>query len=138
MRSGTVLRISCGASLTRQANYPTQLRTQRGITSRTLRIKSKDPDAWQANLTEGNLSDYKECDAKRESITYDFGLSHTTFALSYISINAISRSVSKTPSTSAKITPRGNFEFQEILVNVAVTIKNKGKVAGATVPQLFR
>ena len=29
--------------------------------------KIKDPDAWQANLPEGNLIDYKEFDVKRRA-----------------------------------------------------------------------
>jgi beta-glucosidase len=101
--------------------------------------KSKDPDAWQANFTEGNLIDYKEFDAKKKSVAYEFGfgLSYTTFELSDIKISAAAGNVSRTPSTSANIAPGGNVDLWEILANVTVTVKNTGKVAGATVPQLY-
>jgi len=72
MKPGTALRISCRAPLTRRANYPTESQMQKGdynkniMDGKKLR-KIEDPDAWQANLPEGNLIDYKEFDVKRRA-----------------------------------------------------------------------
>ena len=41
--------------------------------------ESTNPDAWQADFSEGNLIDYKKFDAANKSVAYEFG-----FGLSYI------------------------------------------------------
>jgi beta-glucosidase len=102
--------------------------------------ESTDPNAWQADFTEGNLIDYKEFDAQKKNPAYEFGfgLSYTTFELSQLEIKVISgKNVSRTPSTTAKILPGGNVELWETLVNVTATVKNTGGVSGAAVPQLY-
>ncbi|KAF2123062.1 avenacinase [Lophiotrema nucula] len=100
---------------------------------------SKDPNAWQANFTEGNLIDYKEFDAENKSVAYEFGfgLSYTTFELSDIKVSLSAQNASRTPSSSAKILPGGNVDLWAILANVTATVKNTGGVLGATVPQLY-
>ncbi|KAF2710089.1 glycoside hydrolase family 3 protein [Pleomassaria siparia CBS 279.74] len=102
-------------------------------------VGSTDPDAWQTDFTEGSLIDYKEFDYYNKSVAYEFGfgLSYTTFELSDIKIDVVQANPSRTPSSSAEILPGGNRELWETLVNVTVTVKNTGKLTGATVPQLY-
>jgi beta-glucosidase len=101
--------------------------------------KSKDPNAWQANFTEGNLIDYKEFDAGDKPVAYEFGfgLSYTTFEISDMKITVTTDNTSRTPSTDADIAPGGNVELWAVLANVTATVKNTGEIEGATVPQLY-
>ncbi|KAL1592675.1 hypothetical protein SLS60_011091 [Paraconiothyrium brasiliense] len=109
------------------------------IVNSTELLESTNPNAWQDDFKEGNLIDYKEFDAAKKSVAYEFGfgLSYTTFDLSNLQIRAAVSNPSRVPNSSAKIIPGGNEELWQTLVTVCATVKNTGAVQGAAVPQLY-
>ncbi|KAF2475113.1 uncharacterized protein BDR25DRAFT_381899 [Lindgomyces ingoldianus] len=117
----------------------TEVDYEKNLVNGTELLESTDPDAWQADFSEGQLIDYKEFDAENKSVAYEFGfgLSYTTFTLSSLGTNIAVASASRLPSPSAKIVPGGNAELWETLVTVSATVKNTGNVSGAAVPQLY-
>ena len=102
-------------------------------------VTSTDPNAWQADFTEGNLIDYKEFDARNASVAFEFGfgLSYTTFNISNLQIEVSASNVSRTPNSAAPIQPGGNVELWATLATVTVTVYNTGSLSGAAVPQLY-
>jgi beta-glucosidase len=102
-------------------------------------VMSTDPDAWQADFTEGNLIDYKEFDANNASVAFEFGfgLSYTTFNISDLQVQVSASNVSRAPSPAAPIQPGGNVELWATLATVSVTVSNTGSLPGATVAQLY-
>jgi beta-glucosidase len=112
---------------------------EKNLVNSTELAESTDPDAWQAEFTEGQLIDYKEFDAQNKSVAYEFGfgLSYTTFELSDMQVDVAAANASRTPSSTARIVPGGNEELWLTLATVSATVKNTGDVAGATVPQLY-
>ena len=111
----------------------------KNLVNSTELVKSRNPDAWQADHTEGQLIDYKEFDAANKSVAYEFGfgLSYTTFSLSNLQVLKAYANVSRTPSANAKILPGGNEELWQTLVTVFAKVKNTGDVDGDAVPQLY-
>ena len=91
-------------------------------------VTSTDPNAWQADFTEGNLIDYKEFDARNASVAFEFGfkLSYTTFNISNLQIEVSASNVSRTPNSAAPIQPGGNVELWATLATVTVTVYNTG------------
>ncbi|OCL12415.1 glycoside hydrolase family 3 protein [Glonium stellatum] len=113
---------------------------ERNIVNSTALLTTTDPNAWQADYSEGQMTDYRYFDSKNESVLYEFGfgLSYTSFALSGLEINKLSRGTTAlTPSPNAPILPGGNSELWDTLFRVSVTVTNTGEVAGAAVPQLY-
>ncbi|KAL5415720.1 hypothetical protein PMIN03_002496 [Paraphaeosphaeria minitans] len=106
------------------------------IVNSTELLESTNPNAWQDDFKEGNLIDYKEFDAANKSVAYEFGfgLSYTTFELSYLQIKSAVSNPSRVPSSSAKINPGGNEELWQTLVTVCATVKNMGALDGPAVP----
>lgn len=109
------------------------------LVNSTALLETSDPDAWQADFTEGGLIDYKEFDARNATVAFEFGfgLSYTTFAMADLHITTSVADASRTPDPSAPIEPGGNVELWATLATVSVTVTNTGSVAGATVPQLY-
>lgn len=110
------------------------------IINSTELLNTNDPDAWQAEFTEGNLIDYKEFDAENKSVAYEFGfgLSYTTFNVSDLVANVVVEgNLSPTPRADAPILPGGNIELWATLATVDVTVSNTGDRDGAAVPQLY-
>ncbi|KAL5398631.1 hypothetical protein PMIN02_001327 [Paraphaeosphaeria minitans] len=106
------------------------------IVNSTELLESTNPNAWQDDFKEGNLIDYKEFDAANKSVAYEFGfgLSYTTFELSYLQIKSAVSNPSRVPSSSAKINPGGNEDLWQTLVTVCATVKNMGALDGPAVP----
>lgn len=80
-------------------------------------------------------------DASDKSVQYEFGygLSYSTFSMSHdIKITPLSKGNEITSlAPPAKIAPGGNPHLWDELYEITATVKNTGKVAGATVLQLY-
>lgn len=104
-------------------------------------VNNNDPNLWQSNFTEGLLIDYRHFDYSNITPRYEFGfgLSYTTFSLSNLQISSNASNVTAyPPSLGSQIPPPGgNPALYDILATVTVDVKNTGRVAGATVPQLY-
>ncbi|KAL1643209.1 hypothetical protein SLS61_009358 [Didymella pomorum] len=111
----------------------------KNLINETALLTTTEPDAWQADFTEGNLIDYKEFDARNASVAFEFGygLSYTTFNISDLRVKVSDKDVSRLPDAAAPIQPGGNVELWATLATVNVTVSNTGKVPGAAVPQLY-
>ena len=111
----------------------------KNLVNGTALLTTTEPDAWQADFTEGNFIDYKEFDARSTSVAFEFGygLSYTTFNISDLRVEVSDQDVSRLPNPAAPIQPGGNVELWTTLVTISVTASNTGQVAGATVPQLY-
>lgn len=102
-----------------------------------------DPDAWQADFTEGLMIDYRHFDHNNITPRYEFGfgLSYTTFSLSKLEIATLPAGQHITTYPSCYKTevppPGGNSALYDTLATVSVTVTNSGSVAGAAVPQLY-
>lgn len=98
------------------------------------------PTEWQANFTEGQLIDYRAFDAKNVTPLYEFrfGLSYTTFDLgSSISTKALVKNPSAAPNPKTAVVIGGHPDLWLDLVKATIQVSNSGKVAGATVVQLY-
>ncbi|KAF4541774.1 Beta-glucosidase 1 [Lasiodiplodia theobromae] len=106
-------------------------------------VETTDPNAWQADFTEGNMIDYKYYIASNttSNVLYPFGygLSYTTFEVSDLVVAAATDAAiaGTTPSADATIIPGGNSELWDTVYTANVTVSNTGDVAGAAVPQLY-
>ncbi|KAF2830866.1 hypothetical protein CC86DRAFT_168323 [Ophiobolus disseminans] len=111
----------------------------RNIVNSTELLGTKDPNAWQADFTEGNEIDYKDFDARNASVKYEFGfgLSYTTFSLLNITTQIVVANASRTPNPAAPILPGGNVDLWATLARVSATVSNTGNLTGATVAQLY-
>ncbi|PVH78843.1 glycoside hydrolase family 3 protein [Cadophora sp. DSE1049] len=98
------------------------------------------PTEWQANFTEGQFIDYRAFDAKNVTPLYEFGfgLSYTTFDLSKsISTKILVKNPSAAPNPRTAIAIGGHPDLWVDLVKASIQVSNSGKVAGATVVQLY-
>ena len=98
------------------------------------------PTGWQADFTEGQMIDYRHFDSKNIVPRYEFGfgLSYTNFTLTEdLEIKQLVKQVAATANPGATIRPGGNPELWVELLRVSTKLKNTGKIAGATVPQLY-
>ncbi|KAL0262517.1 hypothetical protein SLS55_001485 [Diplodia seriata] len=114
------------------------------LVNSTALVETTDPDAWQADFTEGNMIDYKYYVASNttSNILYPFGhgLSYTTFSVSNLTVSSVSSSSSiagTTPSADAPTLPGGNADLWQTVFVANATVANTGRVAGAAVPQLY-
>ncbi|OJD36931.1 beta-glucosidase g [Diplodia corticola] len=117
------------------------------LVNSTALVETTDPDAWQADFTEGNMIDYKYYIASNTTanILYPFGhgLSYTTFSVSDLAVSSSNSSSSSspiagtTPSATAATIPGGNADLWATVSVATVTVANTGAVAGAAVPQLY-
>ncbi|KAH8594126.1 glycosyl hydrolase family 3 N terminal domain-containing protein [Bisporella sp. PMI_857] len=95
---------------------------------------------WQDDFTDGQLIDYRHFDAKNITPLFEFGfgLSYTTFDIvGDLKVKALAQKPLATANKDNKITPGGNPELWNDLVQASVTISNTGSVQGATVAQLY-
>ncbi|KAJ9635170.1 hypothetical protein H2199_008656 [Coniosporium tulheliwenetii] len=103
-------------------------------------LNTTDPNAWQADFTEGQLIDYRHFDARNITPLYHFGygLSYTTFNVSDLSVTNVDAagSVPRLPP-ALPVQPGGNPTLWSTLLRATVTVANTGEVAGAVVPQLY-
>ena len=101
---------------------------------------STDPNAWQADFTEGLLVDYRHFDSANITPRYEFGygLSYTTFSISGLSITPAGSNVTAyPPPISGDPPPGGNSALYYVVATATVTATNTGSVNGATVVQLY-
>jgi beta-glucosidase len=112
---------------------------QRNLLNSTELQESTENDAWQADFTEGQLTDYRYFDAKNMSVAYEFGfgLSYTSFAVSNLAVVCTSQSIPRTPSENATVLPGGNEDLWKTVAVIHATVTNTGPVTGKTVPQLY-
>ena len=97
-----------------------------------------DPNAWQANFTEGLLIDYRHFDSAGIAPRFEFGygLSYSTFNASNLQVTTAGNESAYPPSNSS-VTPGGNPALWDTLATATFTLTNTGSVSGATVPQLY-
>jgi beta-glucosidase len=100
-----------------------------------------DPNAWQADYTEGQMIDYRQFDANgtQPLFEFGFGLSYSTFAMSRnLSVELTNNSLlSALPDKAQGIAPGGLVDLWNIVAAVKVVVTNTGDRAGAVVPQLY-
>ncbi|KAL1634356.1 hypothetical protein SLS56_002366 [Neofusicoccum ribis] len=115
----------------------------RSLVNSTALVETTDPDAWQADFTEGNMIDYRYYIAanRTDSVLYPFGfgLSYTTFNVSDLVVSSATDAsiAGTTPAADATIVPGGNADLWATVYTANVTVTNTGAVAGAAVPQLY-
>ncbi|EOD46699.1 putative beta-glucosidase 1 protein [Neofusicoccum parvum] len=115
----------------------------RTLVNSTALVETTDPDAWQADFTEGNMIDYRYYIAanRTDSVLYPFGfgLSYTTFNVSDLVVSSATDAsiAGTTPGADATIVPGGNADLWATVYTANVTVTNTGAVAGAAVPQLY-
>lgn len=99
----------------------------------------EEPNAWQADFTEGLLVDYRHFDAANITPRYEFGygLSYTTFEIDLPSVSNRTRGISPFPPSQNVTQPGGNAALYDTLITVTGRVKNTGKVAGEAVAQLY-
>ncbi|RSL81148.1 hypothetical protein CEP51_006048 [Fusarium floridanum] len=109
------------------------------ITSSTELLNSDDPNAWQADFTEGLLIDYRHFDYHNIDVRYEFGfgLSYTTFSMGNATVNPLFTGTLTAQPPAAQTVPGGNPNLREALYQVQVAVKNDGAIAGSAVPQLY-
>nr|XP_036587936.1 glycosyl hydrolase family 3 N terminal domain-containing protein [Colletotrichum truncatum]KAF6799077.1 glycosyl hydrolase family 3 N terminal domain-containing protein [Colletotrichum truncatum] len=101
---------------------------------------AQDPNAWQADFTEGLFIDYRHFDARNITPLYDFGygLSYTTFELDGdAKLSVTNKELPMFPAPANGSYPGGNPALWEEVASVAATVKNTGEVSGSQVVQLY-
>ena len=111
------------------------------VTNSMTLMTTTDPNAWQSDFTEGLMIDYRYFDsAPQKPVLYEFGygLSYTTFSISEVRSSSVSGNgdVLALPA-QASTQPGGNPHLWDHLYTVTCTARNTGKIAGATVAQLY-
>ncbi|KAF3047759.1 hypothetical protein E8E12_011618 [Didymella heteroderae] len=99
-----------------------------------------DPNAWQADFTEGQMIDYRHLDANNiePHFEFGFGLSYTEFDMENIlDVNVVGGSLSRSANKSMGIAPGGLRDLWTIAAVASVKITNSGNRAGFAVPQLY-
>lgn len=97
------------------------------------------PTAWQSNLTEGLMVDYRHFDAMEIDPLYEFGfgLSYTTFELaSDLSVNTLTDNM----KYLARASNGSSMPLSELftpVANATIQVSNTGDRSGATVVQLY-
>lgn len=105
----------------------------------TTAVNTTGKDDWQANFDEKLEIDYRYFDAQNKSVLYEFGfgLSYTTFSLTDLKTNALTRNLTAAPAIESPPSPGGNKHLWDNIYNVTATLTNTGSVLGAGVPQLY-
>ncbi|KAE8331461.1 beta-glucosidase G [Aspergillus sergii] len=98
-----------------------------------------DPNGRQVNFSEGQLIDYRHFDSAGITPRYEFGygLSYTTFSIEEVSFKSKTNKVSPLPDKRKSVQPGGHPDLYEVIATVQFKVTNTGKLAGATVPQLY-
>ncbi|THZ08588.1 putative beta-glucosidase [Aureobasidium pullulans] len=109
------------------------------ITNSTELRLTEDPNAWQADFTEGLLIDYRHYDYYNLSVQYEFGygLSYTNFSMSDVKVQRLAPQNLTARPTNAGTMPGGNPTLYDTLYEITVKVKNTGSIAGDAVPQLY-
>jgi beta-glucosidase len=109
------------------------------ITNSTELRFTEDPNAWQADFTEGLLIDYRHYDYYNLSVQYEFGygLSYTNFSMSDVKVQRLApQNLTARPSNAGTM-PGGNPALYDTLYEITVKVTNIGSIAGDIVPQLY-
>jgi beta-glucosidase len=116
-----------------------ELDYNKNVVNSTALHQTTNPNAWNADFVEGDLTDYKWFDAKNASVAFEFGfgISYTRFELSNLRIRVLVSKPSRDLDEGAVVLPGGNVELWESVATVSVTVKNIGVIAGLTIPQLY-
>ncbi|RGP78933.1 beta-glucosidase g [Fusarium longipes] len=110
-----------------------------GITNIT-GTQAEDASAWQSDFEEGLFIDYRHFDNKELEPLYEFGfgLSYTTFSLSSVlAVSSAKTIAARAPASNATIALGGHPSLWETVAQCSVEVSNTGRVAGATVVQLY-
>jgi len=102
--------------------------------------EAEDASAWQSDFEEGLLIDYRHFDNKKLEPLYEFGfgLSYTNFDLSSkLVVSSIKKISPRAPPSNATLALGGHPSLWESVAQCAVQVSNTGRVAGATVVQLY-
>jgi beta-glucosidase len=104
----------------------------------TTGINTTGFDDWQSWFDEKLEIDYRYFDAHNITVRYEFGfgLSYTTFNMSGLEISPLVNDITSEPE-NLPVQPGGNPSLWAPLYNASVSVTNTGKIAGATVPQLY-
>ncbi|CAG8955863.1 hypothetical protein HYFRA_00008713 [Hymenoscyphus fraxineus] len=94
---------------------------------------NRDPNAWQADFTEGLMIDYRHFGKYNISLK----LHHLRHNPTQNILSLISSPISPTPEPSAKIAPGGNPDLYTTILTATTTLSNTGSVTGAQVVQLY-
>lgn len=97
------------------------------------------PNGQQVNFSEGQFIDYRHFDSAGITPRYEFGygLSYTTFSIEEMSFKSKTNKVSPLPDKRKAVQPGGHPDLYEVIATVQFKVTNTGKLAGATVPQLY-
>ncbi|EXK80642.1 beta-glucosidase [Fusarium oxysporum f. sp. raphani 54005] len=98
------------------------------------------PESWEVDFTEGLMIDYRHFDSQDIEPLYEFGfgLSYTEFELGKtLKTRKLAGNLSPKPDARKKVQPGGNPDLWVPVLRLETTVKNAGRVAGATVPQLY-
>ncbi|KAM0438471.1 hypothetical protein ACHAPT_001220 [Fusarium lateritium] len=98
------------------------------------------PDAWEVDFTEGLMIDYRRFDSEEIEPLYEFGfgLSYTKFEMGKtLKAKKLVQNMGAKPDKNKKVRAGGHPDLWALILRVETTVKNTGRVAGTTVPQLY-
>ncbi|CAI7599720.1 unnamed protein product [Penicillium palitans] len=100
-----------------------------------------DPNAWQADFVEGQMTDYRHFDATNGTeplYEFGFGLSYTNFEMGQrLDVDLIDGPLNRVADQSKGIAPGGLVDLWTTVAVVTVNVTNSGDRAGFAAPQLY-